>query len=181
MADSLGQHALDEDGYRAINPNARVPALVDGDLTIYESGAILLYLGAKHGKLVSTDTAMRARMHQLMFFEASAILPNLGGYGLVGEITRPPAQRNEPRIVALHEELRRLLGVLDVELGRSAGEFLCGELSLADAQLFPALDKGVAFGLLDAPASVRRWLGSMNALEPVRVAKHKTQGGAARG
>jgi GST-like protein len=68
------------DGFLAVNPNAKVPAIVDGDATVFDSNAILLYLADKTGRFVPTDasSAARARMLSWLMFVASGIGPFSG-------------------------------------------------------------------------------------------------------
>lgn len=70
------QHAA---AFTAINPNAKTPALVDGDATVFDSNAILLYLAEKTGKFLPADTpAQRAQMHSWLMFVATGIGPYSG-------------------------------------------------------------------------------------------------------
>ena len=70
------QHAP---AFMAINPNAKTPALVDGDATVFDSNAILLYLAEKTGQFVPDDTpAARAQMHSWLMFVATGIGPYSG-------------------------------------------------------------------------------------------------------
>lgn len=66
-------------GFKAINPNAKTPALVDGEATVFDSTAILLYLAQKTGRFLPADTpAMRAQMLSWMMFVATGIGPYCG-------------------------------------------------------------------------------------------------------
>jgi GSH-dependent disulfide-bond oxidoreductase len=65
--------------FRAINPNGKTPALVDGDATVFDSNAILLYLAEKTGKFLPPNTlAERAQMHSWLMFVATGIGPYCG-------------------------------------------------------------------------------------------------------
>jgi GST-like protein len=64
--------------YLAINPNAKVPSIVDGDITVFDSGAILLYLGEKTGKFMPTTPKARAEMLSWMMFISSGVGPYSG-------------------------------------------------------------------------------------------------------
>ena len=67
--------------YKAINPNAKLPAIVDGDATVFDSNAILLYLAEKSGKFLPPDTpAARGQMLSWLMFIASGIGPYSGQY-----------------------------------------------------------------------------------------------------
>jgi len=67
-----------EPDFVALNPNSKVPAIVDGDQTIYESNAILLHLADKTGKLLPESGPERAEAMQLLFFQAASIGPMFG-------------------------------------------------------------------------------------------------------
>ena len=64
--------------YLAINPNAKVPSIVDGDVTVFDSGAILLYLGEKTGKFMPSTPKARAEMLSWMMFVSSGVGPYSG-------------------------------------------------------------------------------------------------------
>jgi GST-like protein len=67
--------------YKAINPNAKTPALVDDDVTIFDSSAILLYLAEKAGRFLPTDTiASRGQMYSWLMFLATGVAPFTGQY-----------------------------------------------------------------------------------------------------
>jgi glutathione S-transferase len=122
--------------YLAINPAGKIPALVDGDFTLFESNAILLYLSEAHGnfRLWSEDPKLRARIARWLFWESAHWQPTLAGLlsACVGHRLLPnlvPAPAAEPDWNAA--ALAPLMGVLDTTL--SASSFLAGEeLSIAD-------------------------------------------------
>ena len=69
------------DDYKAINPNAKLPAIVDGDATVFDSNAIVLYLAEKSGKLLPANTpAARGQMLSWLMFIASGIGPYSGQF-----------------------------------------------------------------------------------------------------
>jgi GST-like protein len=63
------------DAFRAMNPNSKVPVLVDGDLVLSESAAILVHLAETSGQLLPTAPAARAKVFEQLFFHASAVSP----------------------------------------------------------------------------------------------------------
>jgi glutathione S-transferase len=77
--------------YLASNPYGKVPAVVDGDVVIWKSGAILLYLANHYGKLLPKHPKWRAAAVQYVMFEAGNVGPTLGGSGIVGQLMRPEA------------------------------------------------------------------------------------------
>ena len=122
-----GQH---EDWFKKLNPNSRIPVIVDraaDDLTIFESGAILIYLAEKFGRLMPTDIKGRMAVMQWLMFQMSAIGP-MQGQAVSFERYFPedvPAARKR-----YHNETRRLYQVLDGHLADN--QWLAGDYSIAD-------------------------------------------------
>jgi GST-like protein len=121
--------------YLSLNPNGKIPAIIDPDgpdgkpLGLFESGAILLYLADKTGKLVSADPALRWQTIQWVFFQMAAIGPMFGQVGYFNRFAGKEIEDKRPlqRYVA---ESKRLLGVLETRLeGR---EWIMGDYSIAD-------------------------------------------------
>jgi len=116
--------------FLALSPNGRIPAIVDrdaDDLTIFESGAILIYLAEKTGKLMPADTKGKYDVIQWLMFQMANIGP-IQGQAVVFERYFPedvPAARKR-----YHNEGRRLYEVLDRAL--EDNEYLCGDYSIAD-------------------------------------------------
>lgn len=150
----------------AINPNSKIPALVDptGDegrpLAIMESGAILLYAAKKAGgKLIPDGAADRQRMLQWMFFQVGSVGPMFGQFGHFYRFAKGKTDTyGEQRY---GKEVTRLLGVLEARLkGR---EWLVDSFSLADIMIVPwiqALDfyQGKDFVGYDQFPEVDRWV-----------------------
>jgi GST-like protein len=127
--------------FLALNPNGKIPAIIDPDgpggkpFGLFESGAILLYLADKTGKLASTDAARRYETIQWVFFQMASVGPMFGQVGFFVKFAGKDYEDKRPRdrYVA---EARRLLAVLDQRLeGRSwiMGEFY----TIADIAVFP--------------------------------------------
>jgi GSH-dependent disulfide-bond oxidoreductase len=114
-----------------INPNGRIPAIVDHDETdfaVFESGAILLYLAEKTGMLLPQETKVRSRVIQWLMFQMGGIGPMMGQANI---FYRYWHEKYEPAIERYQNEARRLFGVLDVRLGEA--EWLGGpDFSIAD-------------------------------------------------
>ena len=143
----------------AINPNSKIPAIVDpdgpdgGPITLIESGAILLYLAARTGKfLPATDRGKYEAMQWLMF--------QMGGIGpMFGQTHHFLRFAPEPIPYAIKRystETARLYGVLDKRLREA--EYLAGEYTIADMATFPwvARHEWQKIDLADYP-DVRRW------------------------
>jgi GSH-dependent disulfide-bond oxidoreductase len=144
------------DWYVKINPNGRIPAIVDRDngLSIFESGAILIYLAEKTGRFLGHDTASRSRVLQWLMFQMSGIGPMMGQANV---FFRYAPEKIQYAIDRYQREVLRLFGVLDRQLGES--EYLAGDYSIADIAMWPWVNgyswSGVTIDGLD---NIRRWL-----------------------
>ena len=125
-----------EDEFLALNPNHKIPVLDDDGLVIWESGAILLHLAEKYGKLLPADRAGRIAAIQYAFFQTGGLGPNLGRLG--AQLRRPAEERNAEMIEIFATEMGRLLEVLDRILGDDRA-YLAGEYSIADIMHYPWL------------------------------------------
>lgn len=132
-----GEQFTDE--FKAINPNSKIPALVDPNgpdgrpLAIFESGAILLHLAEKTGKLLPADLRRRSECVQWLFFQMANVGPMFGQFG---HFYRFSKEKLPYAIERYTNETRRLLGVLETQLTR--GNYLVGdEYTIADIATFP--------------------------------------------
>jgi GST-like protein len=151
----------------AISPNNRMPAIVDHEtgLSVFEGGAILVYLAEKTGQFLSRDIAARNEAMQWLFWQAANLGPT------AGQLSHYVNYVNEP-VPYAHErhknEYDRLLAVLDVRLRNR--EFLAGEYSIADMACFPWLVPYRRFGFdLDRFANLRRWFDTLKQRETVQA------------
>ena len=110
-----------------INPNGRVPAIVDDGFPVFESGAILLYLAEKTGMLMPTDARGRSRVIQWLMFQMSGIGPMMGQANV---FYRYFPEKIPAAIARYQSEGRRLFTVLDSQL--ATREFLADDYSIAD-------------------------------------------------
>ncbi len=122
--------------FLALNPNQKIPVIDDEGLVIWESGAILLHLAEKHGKLLPADPAGRIAAIQYAFFQTGGIGPNLGRFGAA--LRKPEDERSEEMIEIFGNEVERLLGVLDRILS-DGRPYLAGEYSIGDIMHYPWL------------------------------------------
>jgi GST-like protein len=122
------------EAFLAMNPNHKIPVLVDDGLTIWESGAILLHLAEKHGKLLPADPGGRIEAIQYAFFQTGGIGPNMGRFGAA--VRRPEGERNAEMIQIFGDEVKRLIGVIDRTLA-DGRPFLAGEYSIGDIMHYP--------------------------------------------
>ena len=116
--------------YLRINPNGRIPAIVDrelGDFAVFESGAILVYLAEKTGRLMPSDVKGRSLVMQWLMFQMGGIGPMMGQANV---FFRYLPEKIQPAIDRYQAEVRRLFGVLDTRLADH--EYLAGDYSIAD-------------------------------------------------
>ena len=124
--------------FQALNPNGKVPVIVDsegpngGSFTLTESGAILLYLAERAGRLLPPDGVGRGRVFEQMFFQASGIGP---AFGQAGFFKKQAPEQIPLAIARFHAEAERTLGVLDGVLSRR--KFAAGDsYTIADIAHF---------------------------------------------
>ncbi|MBU8898733.1 glutathione S-transferase family protein [Corallococcus sp. H22C18031201] len=124
--------------FLAINPNNKIPAIVDHDgadgrpITVFESGAILIYLAEKTGYLMPSDPRGKADVLQWLMFQMGGVGPMFGQYN---HFTRFHKTAVPYAIERYRAESKRLLGVLDKQLGQ--GEYVARTYSIADIALYP--------------------------------------------
>ena len=120
--------------FLALTPNHKIPVIDDDGVVIWESGAILLHLAEKHGKLLPSDPRGRIETIQYAFFQTGGIGPNLGRLG--AQVRRPEGERNREMIQIFSEEVGRLIGVLDRILA-DGRPYLAGDYSIGDIMHYP--------------------------------------------
>lgn len=153
--------------FLAINPNGRIPAIVDravDDFAVFESGAILLYLAEKTGRLLPSDAKGRSRAIQWLMFQMGGVGPMMGQANV---FTRYFPEKLPPVIDRYVRESRRLFEVLDGQLGRS--EYLAGDYGIADIATYPWVAihdwPGVPVDGLD---HLQRWMRAVGERPAVR-------------
>jgi GSH-dependent disulfide-bond oxidoreductase len=125
--------------FLSLNPNGKIPAIVDPDgpggrpLGLFESGAILLYLAEKTGKLLPDDPAQRYETIQWVFFQMAAVGPMFGQLGFFHKFAGREIADKRP-LERYRAETRRLLGVLDERL--AGRDWIMGDVyTIADISL----------------------------------------------
>lgn len=156
-----------EEWFLAINPNGRIPAIVDhdeGDFAVFESGAILVYLAEKTGKLLPRDAKGRSRVLQWLVFQVSGLGPMMGQ----ASVFLHYAPEKIPFAIGRYQrESRRLLEVLDRRLARH--EWLADDYSIADIASFVWARRHDWSGVdLEGLGGVKAWLDRIAARPAVQ-------------
>jgi GST-like protein len=162
---NIGKDEQFRPAFLAISPNNKIPAIVDPDgpggkrFALFESGAILIYLGEKTGKLIPKDPATRYTALQWLMFQMGGLGPMLGQ---THHFLRAAPERVPYAIKRYKDETRRLYGVLDKRLGEA--EYLAGEYSIADIASYPwvARHEWHQIELAEFP-NVKRWYDTIGA------------------
>lgn len=124
--------------FLALNPNGRIPVIVDhtnNDYVLAESGAILLYLAERSGKLYPQALNERYAVIQWLMFQMGGVGPMLGQAMFFQRIAAPKGIVDEYAIERYVNESRRLLSIVNDRLADR--EYLCGQYSIADIAMFP--------------------------------------------
>jgi GST-like protein len=159
-----------EPDFLKISPNNKMPAIVDTEgpdgrsYSLFESGAILMYLAEKTGKFMPRETAERYRVVEWLMFQMGGIGPMLGQ----AHHFRTYAPEPIPYAVARYtNEAGRLYGVLDRRLAEA--EYVAGDYSIADMAIFPWIRPYERQGqnLADFP-NLKRWFDAINARPAVQ-------------
>ncbi len=151
------------EGFGRINPNRRIPVLVDSSLPgepplpVFESGAILLYLAEKYDRFLPGSTRGRSEAIQWLMWQMGGLGPMLGQ----GQHFWSYAREKYPYSIERYtKEGRRLLEVMETQLAER--EFMAGEYSIADIACFPwvRIHKLANLSIEDLP-NLRRWYGAI--------------------
>ena len=163
----LGKREQREEPYLKINPNGRIPAIVDrdeGDFAVFESGAILIYLAEKTGRLLPTDVKGRSVAIQWLMFQMGGVGPMQGQAGV---FFRYAPEKIPFAIDRYQRETRRLYEVLERRLQEV--EYLAGDYSIADVATFPWVRSHDWVGVtVEGLPAVQRWLAAVEARPAVK-------------
>ena len=157
----LNTNAQKEPEFLAINPNGRIPAIIDrenNDFKIFESGAIMIYLAEKAGKLLPTDVKGRSEVIQWLMFQMGGLGPMMGQ----NNVFYASFPEKLPSVIErYHNETHRLLSVLD---GRLADhEYLAGDFSIADIANWTWARSHDYGGIsIDPYPHLQRWIKSID-------------------
>ena len=164
----FGASEQKEPWFLAISPNGRIPAIIDhdaGNFAVFESGAILVYLAEKTGRLMPADSKGRSLVLQWLMFQMAGIGPMMGQANV---FYRYFPEKIQPAIDRYHGEVKRLFGVLDTRLANS--EFLAGDYSIADIANWAWVRTWKWSGVpLDDLPHLSRWLELVRARPAVQA------------
>lgn len=170
---NIGRGEQFQPDFLAISPNNRIPAIVDqdpaegsGPVSVFETGAILHYLAEKSGRFLPRDLAGRYAVMEWVMWQVSGLGPMAGqnGHFLLYAKEKIPYA-----IDRYGQEVRRLYGVLDRQLGRT-GAYIAGDYSIADMACFPWVMTHKAQQLtLDDYPNVKRWFATVRARPQVQA------------
>jgi glutathione S-transferase len=143
--------------FLAINPNGRIPAIVDraeGDFAVFESGAILIYLAEKTGQFLPTETKARSVVLQWLMWQMGGLGPM---HGQANVFNRYFPEKIPSVIKRYQDETRRLFGVMNTRLADHA--YLAGDYSIADMACWPwVMQHDWAGVAIDDLPHLQRWL-----------------------
>lgn len=137
--------------FLSLNPNNKIPAIIDpngpsGPLGLWESGAILLYLGEKSGQFIGSNAAEKAEITKWVMFQMGGLGPMLGQMGFFYKFAGKEIEDPRPR-ERYRDEAKRLLNVLDGAL--EGKDWIAGEYSIADMAIAPWLNALNFYGTKD--------------------------------
>ena len=176
---NIGKGEQFQPDFLKIAPNNRMPAIIDlapadggAPLSVFESGAILVYLAEKTGKFLPTDTRGRSRVLEWLFWQMGGLGPMAGQNG---HFTQYAPEKIPYAIDRYVKETNRLYGVLDRQLAHH--EFVAGAYSIADMACYPWIVPFERHGqkLEDFP-NIKRWFAAMQARPAVVRAYAKGEG-----
>jgi GST-like protein len=161
---NIGRGDQFEPAFLTISPNNRMPAIVDHDVDgepvpVFESGAILFYLGEKTGQFMPSDPIGRKEVLEWLFWQVGGLGP---GGGQLNHFISYAADEHAYAIQRFRDEYDRLLGVMNRRLADR--DFLAGDYSIADMASWPWMISYKHFGQsLDHLPHVKRWHQAMKA------------------
>jgi GST-like protein len=168
---NIGKGEQFEPEFLRLSPNNRIPAIVDPDgpdgapISLFESGAILQYLGDKTGRFYPSERRRRSEVEQWLYWQVGGLGPMAGQCNHFRNYADDPGPYGIDRFT---NEVERLFGVMAERLKTS--DFLAGDYSIADIACWPWVRIYKRYGIdLDAFPSLRAWLNRVGARPAVRT------------
>ncbi|HRW28864.1 MAG: glutathione S-transferase N-terminal domain-containing protein [Alphaproteobacteria bacterium] len=159
---NLMENEQKQDWFLKICPNGRIPAIVDrenDDFAVFESGAIMIYLADKYGKLLPSETKARSRVIQWLMFQMGGIGPMMGQANV---FYRYFPEKYQPAIDRYQNESRRLFEVIDTHL--KDRKWLGDDYSIADIANWCWIRSYEWGGMsVDGLDNLKRWMDEINA------------------
>ena len=163
----LGALEQKQDWFLKVNPNGRIPAIIDhdeGGFPVFESGAILVYLAEKTGKLLPSDAKGRSVALQWLMFQMGGVGPMQGQANV---FFRYAPEKIPFAIERYQKETRRLYEVLDRRLGEA--EYLAGDYGIADIATWPWVSIHGWSGVeVEGLTNLERWIEAVGARPAVQ-------------
>jgi GST-like protein len=166
----IGKGDQFEAGFLKFSPNNKMPAIIDSDgpdgkpISVFESGAILIYLAEKTGKFMPRDVRGRTRTIEWLMFQMASVGPMMGQNGHFRNYAPDKLQYAIDRYT---NETKRIFGVMDRRLKEAP--YLAGEYSIADMATFPWIRAWPRQGVeIEEFPQVKRWFEAIDARPAVK-------------
>ncbi len=166
----IGQDEQFAPSFLAISPNNKVPAIVDTEtgVTLFESGAIMIYLAEKYGKFMPSEGSERASVLQWLMWQMGGLGPMAGQGHHYLKFNPGVSDYTDTR---LKTEIARLYGVLNTQL--EGAEFVSGDYSIADMAIWPWVSRYEWHQVdLNAYPNVQKWYRAVLARPAVQKGYH---------
>ncbi|MGV2065192.1 MULTISPECIES: glutathione S-transferase family protein [unclassified Agrobacterium] len=151
----LSFKAMREPAHLALQPFGQIPTYEEGDLVLFESGAIIFHIAEHHAGLLPQDADARARAIMWMFAALSTMEPPIVEHFVTGFLERDKSWHGE-RLQIVDERIRKRLGELSSRLGKA--EWLDGAFSAGDLLMISVLQRIKSSGILDEYANLAAYV-----------------------
>ncbi|WP_333899091.1 glutathione S-transferase family protein [Agrobacterium pusense] len=151
----LSFKAMREQGHLALQPFGQIPTYEEGDLVLFESGAIIFHIAERHAGLLPREANARARAIMWMFAALSTVEPPIVEHFVAGFVEKDKSWHCE-RLEIVDERIRKRLGELSQRLGE--GEWLDGAFSAGDLLMISVLQRIKSSGILDEYANLAAYV-----------------------
>ncbi|UXS39264.1 glutathione S-transferase family protein [Agrobacterium tumefaciens] len=151
----LSFKAMREPAHLALQPFGQIPTYEEGDLVLFESGAIIFHIAERHAGLLPRDADARSRAIMWMFAALSTMEPPIVEHFVTGFLERDKSWHGE-RLQIVDERIRKRLGELSSRLGKA--EWLDGAFSAGDLLMISVLQRIKSSGILDEYANLAAYV-----------------------